>query len=222
VPGQETITRDNVTMRVDAVVYYRVVDPFKAIVNVQDYSFAVALVAQTSLRAVTGRSDMDRLLSEREKVNAELKDVIDEPTEQPWGIRVERVEVKDVSLPEAMKRSMSRQAEAERERRARIIGADGEYQAARKLAQAASVMAADPAALQLRLLQTVVEVAAEKNSRVIIVPVPVELLRFLDRAASAAGRAHRPARQTRPQPVVQAQAGQHENADRQSPRPAPP
>ncbi len=145
VPGQETITRDNVTMRVDAVVYYRVVDPYKAIVNVQDYRFAVAQVAQTSLRAVTGRSDMDRLLSERQKVNAELKDVIGEPTEQPWGIRVERVEVKDVSLPEAMKRSMSRQAEAERERRARIIGADGEYQAARKLAQAASVMAADPA-----------------------------------------------------------------------------
>ena len=208
VPGQETITRDNVTMRVDAVVYYRVVDPYKAIVNVQDYSFAVAQVAQTSLRAVTGRSDMDRLLSEREKVNAELKDVIDEPTEQPWGIRVERVEVRDVSLPEATKRSMSRQAEAERERRARIIGADGEYQAARKLAQAASVLAADPAAVQLRLLQTVAEVAAEKNSRVIIVPVPVEVLRFLGHAASTAGRAHPSAVKARPQPGVQAEAGQ--------------
>jgi regulator of protease activity HflC (stomatin/prohibitin superfamily) len=218
VPGQETITRDNVTMRVDAVVYYRVVDPVKAIVNVQDYSFAVAQVAQTSLRAVTGRSDMDRLLAEREKVNAELKDVIDEPTEQPWGIRVERVEVKDVSLPEAMKRSMSRQAEAERERRARIIGADGEYQAATKLAQAASVMAADPAALQLRLLQTVVEVAAEKNSRVIIVPVPVELLRFLDRVTSAIGRAHPSAREARPQPVAQPEAGQHEKPARLSPQ----
>jgi regulator of protease activity HflC (stomatin/prohibitin superfamily) len=222
VPGQETITRDNVTMRVDAVVYYRVVDPFKAIVNVQNYGFAVAQVAQTSLRAVTGRSDMDRLLSEREKVNAELKEVIDEPTEEPWGIRVERVEIKDVSLPEAMKRSMSRQAEAERERRARIIGADGEYQAASKLAEAASVMAADPAALQLRLLQTVVEVAAEKNSRVIIVPVPVELLRFLDRAASGAGRADRPAGQTRPQPVVPAGAAQHENPELQSPQSALP
>jgi len=120
---------------------------------------------------------------------------------------VERVEVKDVSLPAAMTRSMSRQAEAERERRARIIGADGEYQAAAKLAQAASVMESDPAALQLRLLQTVVEVAAEKNSRVIIVPVPVELLRFLDHAASAAGRARRPARQTRPPPTAQAEAG---------------
>jgi regulator of protease activity HflC (stomatin/prohibitin superfamily) len=218
VPGQDTITRDNVTMRVDAVVYYRVVNPLKAIVNVQDYTFAVAQVAQTSLRAVTGRSDMDRLLSEREKVNAELKDVIDEPTEQPWGIRVERVEVKDVSLPGAMKRSMSRQAEAERERRARIIGADGEFQAARKLAQAASVMAADPAALQLRLLQTVVEVAAEKNSRAIIVPIPVEVLRFLDRAASAAGRAHRSARQAQPPPAVPAKPGYDENAERQSSR----
>jgi regulator of protease activity HflC (stomatin/prohibitin superfamily) len=222
VPGQETITRDNVTMRVDAVVYYRVVDPFKAIVNVQNYPFAVAQVAQTSLRAVTGRSDMDRLLSERDKVNAELKEVIDEPTEQPWGIRVERVEVKDVSLPEAMKRSMSRQAEAERERRARIIGADGEYQAARKLAQAAEVMAADPAALQLRLLQTIVEVAAEKNSRVIIVPVPVEVLRFLDRAASAAGRAHRSAGEARPRLVVPAEVGHDENPERQSPQSASP
>jgi len=218
VPGQETITRDNVTMRVDAVVYYRVVDPVKAIVNVQDYKFAVAQVAQTSLRSVTGRSDMDQLLSEREKVNAELRQVIDEPTEQPWGIRVERVEVKDVSLPEQMKRSMSRQAEAERERRARIITADGEYQAAKKLAQAASVMVADPAALQLRLLQTVVEVAAEKNSRIIIVPVPVELLRFLDRAASAAGRAYPSAWEARPQPVLPAEAGQDKNADQQSPQ----
>src|SRR5215469_16359507 len=218
VPGQDTITRDNVTMRVDAVIYYRVVDPVKAIVNVQNYSFAVAQVAQTSLRAVTGRSDMDRLLSQREKVNAELKDVIDEPTEQPWGIRVERVEVKDVSLPAAMTRSMSRQAEAERERRARIITADGEYQAAAKLAQAASVMVADPAALQLRLLQTVVEVAAEKNSRIIIVPVPVELLRFLDRAASAAGRAYPSAWEARPQPVLPADPGQDEHPDRQSPQ----
>jgi regulator of protease activity HflC (stomatin/prohibitin superfamily) len=222
VPGQETITRDNVTMRVDAVIYYRVVDPVKAIVNVQNYPFAVAQVAQTSLRAVTGRSDMDRLLSEREKVNAELKDVIDEPTEQPWGIRVERVEVKDVSLPEAMKRSMSRQAEAERERRARIITADGEYQAARKLAQAAEVMAADPAALQLRLLQTIVEVAAEKNSRVIIVPVPVEMLRFLYRAAPGADRAYQSAGQAQPQPVALAETGHGGNPERQSPQPAPP
>jgi regulator of protease activity HflC (stomatin/prohibitin superfamily) len=188
VPAQEAITRDNVTLKVDAVVYYRVVDPVKAIINVQNYTYAVSQVAQTSLRSVIGQSDMDQLLSERDKVNAHLKEVIDAPTEQPWGVRVERVEVKDVSLPESMKRSMSRQAEAERERRARIISADGEYQASKKLAQAASVMAADPAALQLRLLQTVVEVAAEKNST-LVMPVPVELLRFFDRTAPDSGRA---------------------------------
>jgi hypothetical protein len=135
---------------------------------------------------------MDQLLSERDKINAKLKDVIDAPTEEPWGIRVERVEVKDVSLPESMKRSMSRQAEAERERRARIIAADGEYQSSKKLAQAAAVMSADPAALQLRLLQTVVEVAAEKNST-LVMPIPVELLRFFDRAAPATAVAAPPA-----------------------------
>ena len=188
VPAQEAITRDNVTLKVDAVVYYRVVDPLKAIINVQNYQLAVSQVAQTSLRSVIGQSNMDQLLSERDKVNAHLKDVIDAPTEQPWGIRVERVEVKDVSLPESKKRSMSRQAEAERERRARIISADGEYQASKRLAEAAAVMARDPAALQLRLLQTVVEVAAEKNST-LVMPVPVELLRFFDRAAPAAGQA---------------------------------
>jgi regulator of protease activity HflC (stomatin/prohibitin superfamily) len=185
VPGQEAITRDNVTLRVDAVVYYRVIDPLKAIINVQNYTYAVSQVAQTSLRSVIGQSNMDQLLSERDKVNAQLKEVIDAPTEVPWGVRVERVEVKDVSLPESMKRSMSRQAEAERERRARIISADGEYQASKKLAQAAAVMAADPAALQLRLLQTVVEVAAEKNST-LVMPVPVELLRFFDRVGPTA------------------------------------
>src|ERR1700678_3069736 len=182
VPCQEAISPDNVTLRVDAVVYYRVIEPVKAIINVQNYTFAVSQVAQTSLRAVIGQSDMDQLLSEREKINAHLKDVIDEPTEEPWGIRVERVEIKDVSLPESMKRSMSRQAEAERERRARIITADGEYQASKRLAAAANVMARDPAALQLRLLQTVVEVAAEKNST-LVMPVPVELLRFFDQMA---------------------------------------
>jgi regulator of protease activity HflC (stomatin/prohibitin superfamily) len=192
VPGQEAITRDNVTVKVDAVVYYRVVDPVKAIINVQDYAYAVSQVAQTSLRSVIGQSDMDQVLSERDKINAQLKDVIDAPTEEPWGIRVERVEIKDVSLPESMKRSMSRQAEAERERRARIISADGEYQASKKLAQAAAVMSADPAALQLRLLQTVVEVAAEKNST-LVMPFPVELLRFFDRVAEPAALARPPA-----------------------------
>jgi len=178
VPAQDGITRDNVTVRVDAVVYFRVVDPIKATINVQNYLFAISQQAQTSLRSIIGQSEMDQLLSERDSVNRELRRIIDEPTEGPWGIRVERVEIKDVSLPEGMKRSMSRQAEAERERRARIITADGEYQASKRLAAAANVMARDPAALQL--LQTVVEVAAEKNST-LVMPVPVELLRFFDK-----------------------------------------
>jgi len=182
VPAQDGITRDNVTVRVDAVVYFRVVDPIKAVVNVQNYLFAVSQQAQTSLRSIIGRSDMDQLLTDRATVNKELREAIDEPTEGPWGIRVERVEIKDVSLPESMKRSMSRQAEAERERRARIITADGEFQASKRLAAAANVMARDPAALQLRLLQTVVEVASEKNST-LVMPLPVELLRFFDKAA---------------------------------------
>jgi len=180
VPAQEGITRDNVTVRVDAVVYFRVVDPIKATINVQNYMFAVSQQAQTSLRSIIGQSEMDQLLSERDSVNRELRRIIDEPTEGPWGVRVERVEIKDVSLPDSMKRSMSRQAEAERERRARIITADGEYQASKRLAAAANVMARDPAALQLRLLQTVVEVAAERNST-LVMPVPVELLRFFDK-----------------------------------------
>jgi regulator of protease activity HflC (stomatin/prohibitin superfamily) len=184
VPAQDGITRDNVTVRVDAVVYFRVVDPIKATVNVQNYLFAVSQQAQTSLRSIIGQSEMDQLLSERDSVNRELRRIIDEPTEGPWGIRVERVEIKDVSLPETMKRSMSRQAEAERERRARIITADGEYQASKRLAAAANVMARDPAALQLRLLQTVVEVAGEKNST-LVMPVPVELLRFFDKMTPA-------------------------------------
>jgi hypothetical protein len=142
--------------------------------------FAISQQAQTSLRSIIGQSEMDQLLAERDSVNRELRRIIDEPTEGPWGIRVERVEIKDVSLPEGMKRSMSRQAEAERERRARIITADGEYQASKRLAAAANVMARDPAALQLRLLQTVVEVAAERNST-LVMPVPVELLRFFDK-----------------------------------------
>ena len=192
VPAQDGITRDNVSVRVDAVVYFRVVDPIKATVNVQDYMFAIAQQAQTSLRSIIGQSEMDQLLAERESVNRELRRIIDEPTEGPWGIRVERVEVKDVSLPEGMKRSMSRQAEAERERRARIITADGEYQASKRLAAAANVMARDPAALQLRLLQTMVEVAGERNST-LIMPVPVELLRFFEKMAPGP-----------PQPIAQA------------------
>jgi regulator of protease activity HflC (stomatin/prohibitin superfamily) len=180
IPAQGAITRDNVTLTVDAVVYYRVVDPVKALVNVQDYPSAVLQVAQTAMRSVIGRGDLDTLLADRERVNAELKAVIDAPTEKPWGLLIERVEVKDVSLPESMKRSMSRQAEAERERRARVIAADGEFQASNRLADASRTMSATPGAYQLRLLQTVVDVAAEKNST-LVMPFPVELLRFFDR-----------------------------------------
>ncbi|HEX5188429.1 MAG TPA: SPFH domain-containing protein [Streptosporangiaceae bacterium] len=182
VPAQEGITMDNVSVRVDAVVYFRVVDPIKATINVQNYMFAVSQQAQTSLRSIIGQTELQQLLAERDSVNRQLRAIIDEPTEGPWGVKVERVEIKDVSLPEGMKRSMARQAEAERERRARIITADGEYQASKRLAAAANVMARDPAALQLRLLQTVVEVAAEKNST-LVMPVPVELLRFFDRGS---------------------------------------
>jgi regulator of protease activity HflC (stomatin/prohibitin superfamily) len=179
VPAQGAITRDNVTLTVDAVVYFRVVDPVKALINVRDYTAAVLQVAQTALRSVIGRTDLDTLLSDRERVNVELKAAIDAPTEQPWGVLIERVEVKDVSLPDSMKRSMSRQAEAERERRARVIAADGEFQASRRLADAGRAMAETPGAFQLRLLQTVVDVAAEKNST-LVMPFPVELLRFFD------------------------------------------
>jgi regulator of protease activity HflC (stomatin/prohibitin superfamily) len=183
VPAQGAITRDNVTLTVDAVVYFRVIDPVKALVNVTDYPNAVSQVSQTSLRAVIGRVDLDTLLSDREQINDQLKSVIDGPREEPWGLRIERVEVKDIALPETMKRSMSRQAEAERERRARVIAADGEFQASQKLSEAAGAMAATPGALQLRLLQTVVDVASEKNST-LVMPFPVELLRFFDRAAN--------------------------------------
>ncbi|WP_460363024.1 SPFH domain-containing protein [Actinocorallia lasiicapitis] len=183
--GVEHRLRDNVSVKVDAVVYFRVVDPVKAIVNVQHYTYAVSQVAQTSLRSVIGRADMQDLLAERDKINAELRTIMDEMTEGPWGVRIERVEIKDVSLPEGMKRSMARQAEAERERRARIITADGEYQASKRLAAAAHELSKDPASLQLRLLQTVTEVAAEKNST-LVMPLPVEMLRFFDKLSEPA------------------------------------
>jgi regulator of protease activity HflC (stomatin/prohibitin superfamily) len=188
VPAQEGITRDNVSVRVDAVVYFRVVDPIKASINVFNYQNAISQRAQTSLRSIIGQSEMDELLAERDTVNRRLAAIIDEGTEIPWGVKVESVEIKDVSLPEGMKRSMSRQAEAERERRARIITADGEFQASKRLAAAANVMARDPAALQLRLLQTVVEVAGERNST-LVMPIPVELLRFFDKFTPSSGGA---------------------------------
>ncbi|MFJ5270301.1 slipin family protein [Streptomyces sp. NPDC088358] len=200
VPAQEGITRDNVTVRVDAVVYFKVVDAADAVIQVEDYQFAVSQMAQTSLRSIIGKSDLDDLLSNREKLNQGLELMIDSPA-MGWGVQIDRVEIKDVSLPETMKRSMARQAEADRERRARVINADAELQASKKLAEAAGVMSEQPAALQLRLLQTVVAVAAEKNSTLVL-PFPVELLRFLERAQQPAAPAPEPAA---PAPVAPAQ-----------------
>jgi regulator of protease activity HflC (stomatin/prohibitin superfamily) len=183
VPAQEGITRDNVTVKVDAVVYFKVFDPVRVVVHVQNYQAAIAQVAQASLRSIIGKSELDDLLSNRERLNQGLELMLDSPAVD-WGIHIDRVDIKDVALPESMKRSMSRQAEAERERRSRVITAEGELQASQKLAEAAQVMTGHPAALQLRLLQTVVEVAAEKNSTLVL-PFPVELLRFLERATAA-------------------------------------
>jgi regulator of protease activity HflC (stomatin/prohibitin superfamily) len=199
VPAQDGITRDNVTVRVDAVVYFKVIDPVIAAVNVQDYRAAVGQVAQTSLRSIIGKSDLDDLLSNRERLNEGLELMIDSPA-LDWGIHIDRVEIKDVALPEAMKRSMSRQAEAERERRARVISADGELQASYKLSQAAAQMADTPAALQLRLLETVVQVSSEKNSTLVL-PFPVELLRFLD------AQTPKPAAPAAPAPVAGPEPG---------------
>jgi regulator of protease activity HflC (stomatin/prohibitin superfamily) len=196
VPSQDGITRDNVTVRVDAVVYYRVVDPVRVAVDVQDYGSAILQVAQASLRSIIGKSELDDLLSNRERLNQGLELMIDSPA-VGWGVHIDRVEIKDVVLPDSMKRSMSRQAEAERERRSRVITAEGELQASQKLAQAAEVMAEHPAALQLRLLQTVVEVAAEKNSTLVL-PFPVELLRFLERSTPAETGVAEPAPVTPP------------------------
>jgi regulator of protease activity HflC (stomatin/prohibitin superfamily) len=186
VPAQDGITRDNVTVRVDAVIYFNVCDPRRVAVDVEDYVSAIGQVAQTSLRSIIGKSDLDDLLSNREGLNQGLEIMIDSPA-LSWGVHIDRVEIKDVVLPDSMKRSMSRQAEAERERRARVITADGELQASEKLAQAAEIMAEHPAALQLRLLETVVEVAAEKNSTLVL-PFPVELLRFLERTTPPAAQ----------------------------------
>jgi len=183
VPAQDGITRDNVTVRVDAVIYFKVADPVRAAVDVQDYRSAIGQVAQTSLRSIIGKSNLDDLLSNREGLNQGLELMIDSPA-LGWGIHIDRVEIKDVVLPDSMKRSIARQAEAERERRARVITADGELQASEKLAQAAGVMAKSPTSLELRLLETVVEVAAEKNSTLVL-PFPVELLRFLEKSTDS-------------------------------------
>jgi len=181
IPPQDVITRDNVSVKVNAVLYMRVSDPAKAVLEIEDYLYATSQLAQTTLRSVLGEVELDELLSDREKINAVLKKIIDERTEA-WGIEVSAVEVKDVDLPDQMKRAMARQAEAERERRAKVIAAQGELQASETLAQAAHTLASEPSALQLRYLQTVTEIAAENNSTTIF-PIPIELFRpFLNAA----------------------------------------
>jgi regulator of protease activity HflC (stomatin/prohibitin superfamily) len=174
IPSQEAITKDNVTVKVNAVAFFRVVDPSSAIVQVEDYRKATWQIAQTTLRSVLGQSSLDELLTHRESINQKLQQIIDEQTE-PWGIKVSIVEVKDVELPETMKRAMAKQAEAEREKRAKIIHAEGEYAAAQNLRQAAGTLAQEPAAIQLRYLQTLTEIAVEKNSTIIF-PVPIEFM----------------------------------------------
>jgi regulator of protease activity HflC (stomatin/prohibitin superfamily) len=174
IPPQDVITHDNISIKVNAVVYFRVIDPNRAVVEVENYLYATSQLAQTTLRSVVGQADLDELLSQREKINIQLQDILDKHTE-PWGIKVSLVETKQVDLPEEMRRAIARQAEAERERRAKVIHAEGEFQAAEKLAQAANVISANPAALQLRFLQTLTEVATEKNSTTIF-PVPIDLL----------------------------------------------
>ncbi len=175
VPSQEVITKDNVPVKVNAVVYFRVVDPGKAIIEVENYLAATSMISQTTLRSVLGEAELDELLSQREKLNEKLQRVIDSQTD-PWGIKVTAVEIKDVEIPKGMQRAMAAQAEAERERRAKIISAEGEFQAAEKLSMAAKIMSKHPAALQLRFLQTVKEAASEKASTFVI-PVPIDLLR---------------------------------------------
>jgi regulator of protease activity HflC (stomatin/prohibitin superfamily) len=173
VPPQDVITKDNVSVQVNAVIYFRVMDPSKAIVEVENYLFATSQLSQTTLRSVLGEADLDDLLSEREKINLQLQDIIDRHTD-PWGIKVSMVEIKHVDLPQEMKRAMARQAEAERERRGKVIAADGEFQASNKLAEAATIIERHPVAIQLRFLQTLVEVASENNSTTIF-PIPIDL-----------------------------------------------
>ncbi len=187
VPPQDVITRDNVTVRVDAVAYFHVVEPIKAIVEIQNYLLGTSQISQTTLRSILGKAELDELLSRREELNDQLQTVIDELTE-PWGVKVTHVEIKDVDLPDTMQRAMARQAEAERIRRAKVINAEGEFQASQKLSEAAEVIARHPTAFQLRLLQTMAEVAAEKNSTLVL-PIPVELFRpFLEQMAADAAK----------------------------------
>ena len=174
VPPQDVITKDNVTVKVNAVIYFRVVDQERAIIQVEDYLYATSMMSQTTLRSVLGQSQLDDLLSKREQINADLQRIIDQQTE-PWGVKVTAVEVKNVDLPQEMQRAIARQAEAERERRAKVIHAEGEFEASQRLADAADVIGRNPVALQLRYLQTLVEIAAEKNSTTIF-PIPIDTI----------------------------------------------
>ncbi|HUG42540.1 MAG TPA: slipin family protein [Longimicrobiales bacterium] len=192
IPPQDVITRDNVSVKVNAVVYFRVSDPVKAIVEIEDYLFAISQLAQTTLRSVVGQAELDQLLAERDAINMILRQHLDEGTDA-WGIDVSAVEVKDIDLPQEMKRAMARQAEAERERRAKVINAEGELQASQKLAQAASVMSEHPASLSLRFLQTVTEIAAENNSTTLF-PIPIDLFRPLIEKIAATQRPAEPER----------------------------
>jgi regulator of protease activity HflC (stomatin/prohibitin superfamily) len=195
VPAQEVITRDNVTVRVNAVAYFRVVDPNAAIVNVSDYNRATSQIAQTTLRSVLGQSSLDDLLAEREKINEQLQRIIDEQTE-PWGVKVSIVEVKDVELPQTMQRAMARQAEAEREKRAKVIHAEGEYQASKTLAEAAEVINQNPVTIQLRYLQTLTEIGAEKNTTVVF-PLPIDIVSAFAQSRSQDGVGPAPAQVSR-------------------------
>jgi regulator of protease activity HflC (stomatin/prohibitin superfamily) len=177
VPPQEVITKDNVSIRVSAVVYFRVLDPEKAFLQVEDYHYATSQLAQTTLRSVCGQAELDEILAEREKLNMKIQEILDADTE-PWGVKVSKVEIKEIDLPEEMKRAMAKQAEAERERRAKIINAEGELQAAKTLLEAAQIMAQNPITLQLRYLQTLTEISTEKNSTILF-PLPLEILRAL-------------------------------------------
>jgi regulator of protease activity HflC (stomatin/prohibitin superfamily) len=184
VPPQDVITRDNVSIKVNAVLYYRVMDPNKAVVEVADYAYATSQLAQTTLRSVCGQAELDELLAEREKISIRLQETLDKDTD-PWGIKVSKVELKHIDLPPEMQRAMAKQAEAERERRAKVIHAEGEHQASAKLADAASVLSKDPTALQLRYLQTLSEIATEKNSTMLF-PIPIDLFKpFLKKIEKA-------------------------------------
>ncbi len=179
VPPQDVITKDNVSVKVNAVIYYKVMDPNMAIIQVEDYNFATSQMSQTSLRSTLGQTTLDELLSEREKINSELQKIIDKATD-PWGIKVSHVEIKHVDLPQEMQRAIARQAEAERERRAKVISAEGEYQASEKLAMAAEVLQKQPMSLQMRYLQTLMDISSEKSS-IIVFPLPMEMLQWFNR-----------------------------------------